>query len=301
MSLFQTLRGTAAAPEPAGELTAEAVDALLAPNQVLDRAPIDLSARTVCVWGPAAAGKSTVALNLATELALLDKRVLLVDADAEAPVLAVMLGITENPPGLTAALRLVQSDRLDEAQWSRVTERIEFERTGFDFLAGLSSPRRWPELRAEAIEKLLSWLAPRYDFVIFDVAANLDPNLIDSERLQPRSEATNYLVSHAQLTLAICAADVISVNRFLWAVRELKPNTFTTIANRLRSQALGSSPNRQLADTLHHFAKLSPHTFLPEDSACDASLLAAKPLALQAKNSKLREALRLLAIDLETL
>jgi MinD-like ATPase involved in chromosome partitioning or flagellar assembly len=300
MSLFQTLgarQSTRDQESAQVDFSTDPEPTAPSPESVLS----SVSARTVCIWGPSAAGKSTVALNLATELALLEKRVLLIDADSEAPALALMLGITENPPGLTAALRLIQSDRLDEQQWQRITERIEFERTGFDFLAGLSSPRRWPEVVPDALEALIAWVANRYDFVIIDASAGLDPLVIDSEKLMSRHAAAQFLVSNCQLTLAICAADVISVNRFLWAVRQLRPNSFTTVANRVRSQALGSNPNRQLADTLHHFAKLSPHTFLPEDSACDASLLAAKPLALQAKNSKLREALRLLAIDLETL
>jgi len=299
MSLFQAL-GSKSQPEPEIEL----IDTNPQPSTdqaVATHATVSASARTVCVWGPSGAGKSTLALNLTTELALLEKRVLLIDADSEAPALALMLGITDSPPGLTAALRLVSSDRLDQVQWERITERVEFERTGFDFLAGLSSPRRWPELRAASLEALLAWVENRYDFVVIDLSAGLDSQLIDSEKLQPRHEVTNFAVAHSQLTLAVCAADVVGVNRFLWAVRQLRPNGYTTIANRVRSQALGSNPNRQLADTLHHFAGISPHTFLPEDSACDASLLAAKPLALQAKSSKLREALRLLAIDLETL
>jgi MinD-like ATPase involved in chromosome partitioning or flagellar assembly len=260
-----------------------------------------LAAKTVCVWGPAGSGKSTVALNLATELALIDKRVLLIDADSVAPALGLMLGITENPPGLTAALRLVRADRLDQEQWLRVSERIEFERTSFDFLAGLSSPRRWPELRANELVDLLAWVSKQYDYVVFDCASGLEAQLIDAEKLQPRNEISRHLVAKADITLAVCAADVIGVNRFLWQLRQLNPQSFTTVANRVRSAALGSNPNRQLADTLHHFAKITPHAYLPDDSSCDAALLAAKPLALQAKNSKLREALRLLALDLETL
>jgi MinD-like ATPase involved in chromosome partitioning or flagellar assembly len=196
---------------------------------------------------------------------------------------------------------LIQAGRLDEEQWLRVSERIEFERTGFDFLAGLSSPRRWPELRATALAELLAWVAKRYDYVLLDCAPALDEQLIDAEKMQPRNEISRYLVANSDVTLAICAADVIGVNRFLWQVRQLTPNRFTTVANRVRAAALGANPKRQLADTLHHFAKIAPHCYLPEDAGCDAALLAAKPLALQTKNSKLREAMRLLALDLEPL
>jgi MinD-like ATPase involved in chromosome partitioning or flagellar assembly len=299
MSLFSTLEPLAAEPDGPFE-SIESDGAMTHPQQLIS-AKTDAAVTTVCVWGPAASGKSMLALNLATELALSGSRVLLVDADAQFPSLALMLGSVQPAPGLTAALRLAGQGRLNSEHWQRVAESIELPTASFDFLAGISNPSRWPELKPAALKSLLEWLDGHYDWVIFDCDRNLEAALnTDSEQPQ-RNAMANNLVRECDLVLALCPGDVIGTNRFLWQLQSLPPKRFTVVANRVRASALGRHPERQLADTLHQFAQLRPHCYLPEDPSCDQALMLGQPLWLAAKNSKLREAIRLLAQDLPNL
>ena len=299
MSLFSTLESLAA--EPDGRVNSlESEGAVTHPKPLLS-AKTDAAVTTVCIWGPAGSGKSVLALNLATELAVTGSRVLLVDADAQLPSLALMLGIVQPAPGFTAALRLAGQQRLSIEHWQRIAEPIELPTARFDFLAGISNPSRWHELKPAALKSLLEWLDCNYDWVIFDCDRNLETLLpADSEQPQ-RNAMANRLVRECDLVLALCAGDVIGTNRFLWQLQSLPLKRFTVVANRVRASALGRYPERQLADTLHQFAQVRPHCYLPEDPSCDQALMLGQPLWLAAKNSKLREAIRLLAHDLHTL
>ena len=301
MSLFSTLEPLAAEPIPMAE-SIESENAVTHPQPVL-AAKTDAAVTTVCIWGPAASGKSVLSLNLATELALSGSRVLLIDADAQLPSLALMLGIVQPAPGLTAALRLAGQRRLSPEHWQRVAEPIELPTASFDFLAGISNPSRWHELNPESLRPLLEWLDGNYDWIIFDCDRNLEAvrrASADAEAPQ-RNAMAMQLVRDSDLVLALCAGDVIGTNRFLWQLQSLPSKRFTVVANRVRASALGRHPERQLADTLHQFAQLRPHCYLPEDPSCDQALMMGQPLWLVAKNSKLREAIRLLAQDLPTL
>jgi MinD-like ATPase involved in chromosome partitioning or flagellar assembly len=299
MSLFSTIEPPAASPtESIAPVLHERVVTQPQPEA---NAKTGAATTTVCVWGPAASGKSLIALNLATELALSGNRVLLIDADAHLPSLALMLGIVQPAPGFTAALRLAGQERLNAEHWRRVAEPIELPTASFDFLAGISTPSRWRELNPEALRQLLEWLADDYEWVIFDCDRNLEaPLSVDAEPLQ-RNAMANHLVRECDLVLALCAGDVIGTNRFLWQLQSLPSKRYTVVANRVRTSALGRHPERQLADTLHQFAQLRPHCYLPEDSSCDQALMLGQPLWLVSKHSKLREAIRLLAQDLPTL
>ena len=77
------------------------------PQQTKTTSHTGLPVNVVGCWGPAGSpGKSTVAANLACEMALLGKRVLLVDLDTLSPSLAIALGLVDTPAGLSACLRL---------------------------------------------------------------------------------------------------------------------------------------------------------------------------------------------------
>ena len=70
--------------------------------------------RLVAVWGPTGApGRTTVAVVLATEAARLGCSSLLADADCYGGVIAQVLGLLDESPGLAAAVRQANAGNLD--------------------------------------------------------------------------------------------------------------------------------------------------------------------------------------------
>ena len=102
-------------------------------------------AAIIAVWGPAGApGRSTVAIELAVELARGGRHVGLVDADTHAPSIALALGLADEAPGFAAACRQAELGGLDARELTRISAPLG--RTGVEVLTGLNRPSRWPEL-----------------------------------------------------------------------------------------------------------------------------------------------------------
>ncbi|MGA7148209.1 MAG: P-loop NTPase, partial [Microbacterium sp.] len=93
------------------------------------------SPRIIAVWGPAGApGRSTVAVELAVELARGGRHVGLIDADTHAPSIALALGLADEGPGFAAACRQSEFGGIDAAELTRVS--VPLGRTGVDVLTG---------------------------------------------------------------------------------------------------------------------------------------------------------------------
>ncbi|WP_255218714.1 P-loop NTPase, partial [Microbacterium paraoxydans] len=67
-----------------------------------------------------APGRSTIAVQLAVELARRGRRTALIDADTVAPSLALLLGMDDDAPGLAAACRRAEAGALDPAELTRL-------------------------------------------------------------------------------------------------------------------------------------------------------------------------------------
>jgi MinD-like ATPase involved in chromosome partitioning or flagellar assembly len=257
-----------------------------------------LSAKVIAVWGSAGSGKTTLAINMGFELSSMDLKVLIIDADSYRPSIAASLGLTEPGPGITAVLRLARTTRLSIEEIERLTEEIQFGKKSLRVLTGLNAPSRWPELDPESLSGLIEFSRQHFDIILIDVAGELEEGLVSASSEVGRNSSARAIIENADLALGVFAADPVGLNRFLWDCRNADFE-FWPVANRVRASTIGKNPDRQLKDTMHRLARLEIKAVIAEDAqAVDLSLLKAQPLCLCAKNSKARESIRLLSLDL---
>jgi Mrp family chromosome partitioning ATPase len=148
-AIAQALREAVAGAPSAGRDVADpraALPVLGAPGEPEER-PAGRG-RIVAVWGPTGApGRTTVAVGVADELSRLGVSAFLVDADVYGGVIAQMLGLLDESPGLAGAARLAAAGNLDAAGLVRLAGAV---RPQLQVLTGLARADRWPELRPRA-------------------------------------------------------------------------------------------------------------------------------------------------------
>ena len=259
------------------------------------------SAKLIGIWSACgSAGKSSIALGLAAELAAAKQRVLLIDADIYLPSLALMLGLVDHSAGLAAACRIASQDRFNQFELERLSVRVPVGSQEFSLMTGISSYSRWPEVSAERFENLLESIREEFDFIICDLASNLEVGLRQQGSGQERNALTQSVLKIADQIIAICIADPVGISRYLQQLPELidlRPiGEVYTIVNRLRSSVLGANAKQQISETLARLGQVSPDGFIPDDAtAFDLALKNARPISLAKRGSPAKQAIELFA------
>ncbi|NMM35519.1 MAG: chromosome partitioning protein [Phycicoccus sp.] len=256
----------------------------------------------IAVWGPAGApGRTVVALNLASELALLGQSTVLVDADTYGGCIAQSLSVLDEAPGLAAATRSADQGTLDLAALARLAPEVS---AGLRVLTGIPKAERWPELRAAALEHVLTLTRRLARFTVIDCGFSLeDDEELSYDTLAPRrNAATLTSLAVADQVLAIGAGDPIGLQRLVRGLQELGtvagPGP-TVVINKVRSSAVGIRPEPRIREALTRFAGIDDPRFLPDDpSSMDSALLAGQSLAEAAPDSSVRKALVALAAEI---
>ena len=255
----------------------------------------------IAVWGPAGApGRTTVALNLASELARLGQPTVLVDADTYGGCIAQSLSLLDEAPGLAAATRSADQGSLDLAVLARLAPEVC---AGLRVLTGIPKAERWPELRAAALEHVLTLTRRLGRFTVIDCGFSLeDDEELSYDTLAPRrNAATLTSLAVADQVLVVGAGDPIGLQRLVRGLQELgtvaSPSP-TVVVNRVRASAVGSRPERRIREALSRFAGVDELRFIPDDPATlDGALLAGRSLAEAAPDSLVRQSLLALASE----
>lgn len=259
----------------------------------------DRPGRLIAVWGPPGSpGRTTVAVNLAAELAQRGVRTLLVDADTYAASAAQVLALLDEAPGLAAACRHAEQGHLDVAGLSRLAPEVE---PGMRVLTGIPRAQRWTEIRDAALGRVLELSRRLADVVIVDIASALDHDEeLSYDTLAPRRNgAARVTLDKCDEVIVVGAADPVGLGRLVRGLEELaevRPGPPRVVINRVRPGAVGPHPEERIAQALERFAGVKVEIYIPEDrDVLDTALLDGRTLAESAPHAPARKAIRDLA------
>jgi MinD-like ATPase involved in chromosome partitioning or flagellar assembly len=257
----------------------------------------------VAVWGPTGApGRTTVAVGLADEAARMEVPTLLMDADVYGGVVAQVLGLLDESPGVAAAARQAAAGALDVASLARLTWAVS---PHLRVLTGLARANRWPELRPQSVAVVLDEARRLTELTVIDCGFSLeeDEELSFDTAAPRRNGATLTVLESADEVLCVSGADPVALQRTVRALAELRealPEVEPlVVVNQLRRGPVPGDARREIAAALERFAGRPVRTFLPADRrATDAALALGRTLAEVAPHSPLRAGLRTLAAQL---
>jgi MinD-like ATPase involved in chromosome partitioning or flagellar assembly/DNA-binding NarL/FixJ family response regulator len=299
-------RGASATP---GELASYADPRAALPDRAAPEPPVTVpdvgigTGRVVAVWGPTGApGRTTVALGLASEIAALGRSTLLVDGDVYGGVLAQLLGVLDEAPGVAAAARLANNGQLHLAALAQLARSVT---PTLRLLSGISRADRWPELRPAALESVLGLARSLAAVTVVDCAFCLeqDEELAFDTTAPRRNGATLTFLETADVVVAVGSADPVGLQRLVRGLTELKEAvpglSPVVVVNRFRSSGVPGDAEREIRGALQRYAGIEQLQLVPFDvTSVDGAVAAGRTLTEAAASSSMRLALAELAAGL---
>ncbi|WP_418606036.1 DEAD/DEAH box helicase [Georgenia sp. SUBG003] len=191
---------------------------------VVDAGPEDerRPGRLVVVWGPPGApGRTTLAVTLAAELAVLAGSANLVDADTEAPSVTQVLGILDDASAVAAVARQALNGRLDPTVLRRLCPVVD---GNLHVMTGLTRADRWRELPAAALEVVWDVARASAPWTVVDTGATLDGDP-DGAYGPRRHAATASALAAADVVVVVGAGEPVGMRRLVMALGELSDAT----------------------------------------------------------------------------
>jgi MinD-like ATPase involved in chromosome partitioning or flagellar assembly len=221
--------------------------------------------RLVAVWGSKGSpGRTTIAVELAAQLALQDDATLLIDADAYGGDVAQMLGVTEDLPTILWAAKLAAKDELDAGRFAIDLRRAG--KTGPVLMPGLTRSELWPDVSSHAWRRVLETATSEFSFVVADVGFCVEPATDLYAGDDGRNRMARSTLECADRVVAVFRADPIGIKNFLRAMDQLlelvSRERLLVVANRVRHKEQG-----QVADLIRTNLGIRPVAYLPDRPA----------------------------------
>ena len=314
LGLFEVLDASAAW----SEIQSLIIGGIVIPSRIEDPSPPVAASRTgsaragtartgtartgtvIAVWGPAGSpGRTTLAINIAAEIAAAGHTVVLADIDTYSGSVAPTLGMLDEAPGFAAACRLAGSDSLTRSELERIAQRYASPSGAFWVLTGIGRPSRWPELSGERVTRTIDALRHWVDYVVLDTGFSLESDEeISSDLFAPRRNAATLAgLRECDHVVACGLADPVGMSRFLRAWVDLAEvittDRVSVVMNRVRSSAVGLDPRGQVVQALRRFGGIESAVLVPQDQqGTDAAVLAGRTLRDAAPKSPARVRIR---------
>ena len=229
-------------------------------------------------------GKTTVAINIALELAAEKARVLLIDGDIQGPAVANHFVLTQQPAGIQAALRIASQQRFDLEQLERLS--FQFQRSTLRIMPGSQNYPGQP-IDPAAVANLLDTARLGYEFTVIDLG------YLGADMNGAQTELTKTIFSLADRTVVVCLADPIGIFRLLNIENIIAGagNPVDLVINRVRNSVIASA-RREIAITLQRLSTLEPKAYLPDDPQhIDQALRQGVPVTSLSRTGTFRQAL----------
>jgi MinD-like ATPase involved in chromosome partitioning or flagellar assembly len=229
-------------------------------------------------------GKTTVAINIALELAAEKARVLLIDGDIQGPAVANHFALTQQPAGLQAALRIASQQRFDLEQLERLS--FQFQKSTLRIMPGSQNFPSQP-VDQGAVANLLETARSGYEFTVVDLGS------LSGDGGGTQAELTNTIISLADRKIVVCLADPIGIFRLLGTENLIAATSqpVDLVMNRVRNSVIASA-RREIAITLQRLSALEPKAYLPDDPQhIDQAVRTGVPVTSLSRTGTFRQAL----------
>ena len=247
----------------------------------------------IAVWGPKGApGRTTVAVELAAELAAHEPSTLLIDADAYGGDIAQLLAVVDELPTVLWAAQEAAKDRLGGHRLESELRRAG--PSGPVLLPGIPRPDLWDDISEFGWRQLLKRVRGTFRFTVCDTGFCLEPTALAQPEGEGRNRTARITVGACDQLVAVCRADPVGIKNFVWAFEELKeltdPGEVFIVANQV-----APGEEREVGEVLRRYLGRAPVCCIPVASAFATATKMGAPLRTLQPGSAAASALRRLA------